>query len=94
MIEDTASSHDVIIAGRKGVYHFERLVLGSRKGTNDYLAAVFRWSRGAVQLFWTTFWFPRYKYVWPWAVLVLHICPIAAVTVYFHMVILSVKASI
>lgn len=73
MIEDTASSHDVIIEGRNGVYHFERLVLGARKGTNDYLAAVFRWSRGAVQLFWTTFWYPRYKYRWPWLVLIIHV---------------------
>lgn len=86
MIEDTASSHDVIIAGRKGVYHFERLVLGARKGTTDYLAAVFRWSRGAVQLFWTTFWFPRYKYVWPWIVLVLHVGPIIACTIYLQTV--------
>mmetsp|Transcript_8246 Transcript_8246/g.25506 ORF Transcript_8246/g.25506 Transcript_8246/m.25506 type:complete len:1584 (-) Transcript_8246:1211-5962(-) len=84
MIEDTASSHDVIIAGRKGVYHFERLVLGARKGTTDYLAAVFRWSRGAVQLFWTTFWFPRYKYVWPWAVLFLHVAPLAGCTLYLQ----------
>lgn len=86
MIEDTASSHDVIIDGRKGVYHFERLVLGARKGTNDYLAAVFRWSRGAVQLFWTTFWFPRYKYQWPWVVLVIHVVPIAGISFYFHTV--------
>eukprot|EP00634_Sargassococcus_sp_CCMP2135_P009750 CAMPEP_0198653902 /NCGR_PEP_ID=MMETSP1467-20131203/7348_1 /TAXON_ID=1462469 /ORGANISM="unid. sp., Strain CCMP2135" /LENGTH=1651 /DNA_ID=CAMNT_0044389879 /DNA_START=6 /DNA_END=4961 /DNA_ORIENTATION=+ len=86
MIEDTASSHDVIIAGRKGVYHFERLVLGARKGTNDYLAAVFRWSRGAVQLFWTTFWFPRYRYVWPWVVVVIHALPTIACVYYLQTV--------
>lgn len=70
MIEDTASSHDVIIEGRKGIYHFERLVLGARKGMTDYLAAVFRWSRGAVQLFATTIWYPRYRYIWPCAYMV------------------------
>ena len=85
MIEDTASSHDVIIEGRTGIYHFERLVLGARKGTNDYLAAVFRWSRGAVQLFWTTFWFPRYYYVWPWIVLVVHIGPIIGIITYLQL---------
>ena len=57
MIEDTASSHEAIVAGRKGVYLFKRLVLGARKGTADYVAAVFRWSKGAVQLSWTSFWF-------------------------------------
>ena len=30
MIEDTASSHEAIINHRKGVYHFQRLVLGAR----------------------------------------------------------------
>ena len=34
MIEDTASSHEAIINHRKGVYHFQRLVLGARKGTS------------------------------------------------------------
>jgi len=86
MIEDTASSHDVIIAGRKGVYHFERLVLGARKGTNDYLAAVFRWSKGAVQLFWTTFWFPRYRYVWPFVDLIIHVFPTIACVYYMQTV--------
>lgn len=84
MIEDTASSHDVIIAGRKGVYHFERLVLGARKGTTDYLAAVFRWSKGAVQLFWTTFYFPRYRYRWPFAMLVVHVAPLVGCVVYLQ----------
>ena len=51
MIEDTASSHDAILNGQKSVYHFDRKVLGARKGSADYLAAVFRWSQGAVQLF-------------------------------------------
>ena len=59
MIEDTASSHEAIVRGRKGVYLFKRLVLGARKGTSDYLAAVFRWSKGGVQLAWTQFWYPR-----------------------------------
>jgi len=84
MIEDTASSHDVIIAGRKGVYHFERLVLGARKGTSDYLAAVFRWSKGAVQLFWTTFYYPRYRYKWPWIALCVHVLPIVSIVVYLQ----------
>ena len=51
MIEDTASSHDAVLEGRRSVYHFERLVVGARKGAADYLAAIFRWSKGAVQLF-------------------------------------------
>lgn len=85
MIEDTASSHDVIIAGRKGVYHFERLVLGARKGTTDYLAAVFRWSKGAVQLFWTTFWYPRYQYKWPYAMLCVHVLPIVGCVGYLQL---------
>lgn len=85
MIEDTASSHDVIIAGRKGVYHFERLVLGARKGTTDYLAAVFRWSKGAVQLFWTTFWYPRYQYKWPFAMICVHVLPTVGCVVYLQL---------
>mmetsp|Transcript_8245 Transcript_8245/g.25499 ORF Transcript_8245/g.25499 Transcript_8245/m.25499 type:complete len:1624 (-) Transcript_8245:637-5508(-) len=85
MIEDTASSHDVIIEGRKGVYHFQRLVLGARKGTTDYLAAVFRWSRGAVQLAWTTFYFPRSGYVWPWLSILVHVAPIVGTVVWLQM---------
>ena len=50
MIEDTASSHEAILKGTKGIYHFERLVLGARKGAADYMAALFRWSQGGVQL--------------------------------------------
>lgn len=85
MIEDTASSHDVIIEGRKGVYHFQRLVLGARKGTTDYLAAVFRWSRGAVQLAWTAFYFPRSGYIWPWLSLLVHVCPVVGVVTWLQM---------
>ena len=70
MIEDTASSHDAIIAGKKGVYLFERLVIGARKGTSDYLAAVYRWSKGGVQLFWTSYWPFSHYYAWPWIVIV------------------------
>ena len=32
------------------ILDFERLVIGARKGTSDYLAAIYRWSKGAVQL--------------------------------------------
>ena len=42
MIEDTASSHEAILKGKKGIYHFQRLVLGARKGAADYMAALFR----------------------------------------------------
>ena len=55
MIEDTASSHEAVLVGRKSVYHFQRDVLGARKVAADYLAAVFRWSQGAVQLFCTAY---------------------------------------
>ena len=55
MIEDTASSHDAILDGEKSVYHFDRKVLGARKGAGDYLAAVFRWSQGGVQLLFTSY---------------------------------------
>ncbi len=50
MIEDTASSHEAILQGKKGIYHFQRLVLGARKGAADYMAALFRWSQGGVQV--------------------------------------------
>ena len=55
MIEDTASSHEAILDGQKSIYHFDRKVLGARKSSADYLAAVFRWSQGAVQLFCTSY---------------------------------------
>jgi hypothetical protein len=55
MIEDTASSHEAVLKGEKSVYHFRRDVLGARKVAADYLAAVFRWSQGAVQLFCTAY---------------------------------------
>ena len=84
MIEDTASSHEAIVAGRKGVYLFKRLVLGARKGTADYVAAVFRWSKGAVQLSWTSFWFPLHKYCYPWLVLFFVVAPIMATVIYFQ----------
>ena len=84
MIEDTASSHDVIIEGRKGVYHFQRLVLGARKDTTDYLAAVFRWSRGAVQLAFCSFWYPRTKYIWPWTNLIIHVAPLVSTVIYLQ----------
>ena len=42
MIEDTASSHEAILKGKKVIYHFQRLVLGARKGAADYMAALFR----------------------------------------------------
>jgi hypothetical protein len=85
MIEDTASSHDQIIAGRKGIYHFERLVIGARKGTSDYLAAVYRWSKGAVQLFWTSYWPFSHYYAWPWIVMVAYVLPIGVCTVYLQL---------
>ena len=84
MIEDTASSHEAIVAGRKGVYLFKRLVLGARKGTADYVAAVFRWSKGAVQLSWTSFWFPLHRYLYPWLVLFFVVAPIMATVIYFQ----------
>ena len=84
MIEDTASSHEAIVAGRKGVYLFKRLVLGARKGTADYVAAVFRWSKGAVQLSWTSFWFPLHMYLYPWLVLFFVVAPIMATVIYFQ----------
>ena len=52
------------------MYLFKRFVL-ARKGTADYVAAVFRWSKGAVQLSWTSFWFPLHRYLYPWLVLFL-----------------------
>jgi len=52
MIEDTATSHKVILQGYEGTYHYEKLIFGTPKDNKDFLAAVFRWSRGAVQLFW------------------------------------------
>jgi len=52
--------------------------------TTDYLAAVFRWSRGAVQLAFTSFWFPRYKYVWPWFNMAIHVLPIVTTIVYLQ----------
>ena len=55
MIEDTASSHAAVLEGRKSIYHFERLVIGARKGAADYLAAIYRWSKGAVQLMCTSY---------------------------------------
>jgi hypothetical protein len=80
MIEDTASSHDAIIAGKKGVYLFERLVIGARKGTSDYLAAVYRWSKGGVQLFWTSYWPLSHYYTWPWKVLTGYVLPLVVCT--------------
>merc|ERR1719502_1877550 len=82
--EETASSDEAIVAGRKGVYLFKRLVLGARKGTADYVAAVFRWSKGAVQLSWTSFWFPLHKYCYPWLVLFFVVAPIMATVIYFQ----------
>merc|ERR1719502_1615379 len=70
MIEDTASSHEAIVAGRKGVYLFKRLVLGARKGT--------------VQLSWTSFWFPLHRYLYPWLVLFFVVAPIMATVIYFQ----------
>mmetsp|Transcript_9403 Transcript_9403/g.18876 ORF Transcript_9403/g.18876 Transcript_9403/m.18876 type:complete len:884 (+) Transcript_9403:305-2956(+) len=52
MIEDTATSHKVILQGYEGTYHYEKLIFGTPKENKDFLAAIFRWSRGAVQLFW------------------------------------------
>jgi len=52
MIEDTATSHKVILQGFEGTYHYEKLIFGTPKENKDFLAAIFRWSRGAVQLFW------------------------------------------
>lgn len=86
MIEDTASSHDVIIQGRKGVYHFERLVVGARKGEADYLAAVFRWSKGAVQLLWTSYIPWKHFYWWPWLSLVLYVIPIMFCIAFLEMI--------
>jgi hypothetical protein len=54
MIEDTATSHKELMKGREGTYHYEKLIFGTAKDNRDYLAAVFRWSRGAVQLHWIT----------------------------------------
>ena len=91
MIEDTASSHDAIISGKKGVYHFERLVIGARKGTSDYLAAIYRWSKGAVQLFWTSYWPFSHYYAWPWIVLVCYALPLILCTAYLQWVDLEAK---
>eukprot|EP00613_Pedinella_sp_CCMP2098_P050837 CAMPEP_0171825626 /NCGR_PEP_ID=MMETSP0992-20121227/5639_1 /TAXON_ID=483369 /ORGANISM="non described non described, Strain CCMP2098" /LENGTH=1435 /DNA_ID=CAMNT_0012440573 /DNA_START=137 /DNA_END=4444 /DNA_ORIENTATION=- len=55
MIEDTATSHKVLLSGYEGTYHYEKLIFGTPKDNKDFLAAVFRWSRGAVQLFWISF---------------------------------------
>jgi hypothetical protein len=55
MIEDTATSHKVLLSGYEGTYHYEKLIFGTPKDNKDFLAAVFRWSRGAVQLFWLSF---------------------------------------
>ena len=52
MIEDTATSHKVLLEGFEGTYHYEKLIFGTPKENMDFLAAIFRWSRGAVQLFW------------------------------------------
>merc|ERR1712224_930394 len=43
-----------LMKGREGTYHYEKLIFGTAKDNRDYLAAVFRWSRGAVQLHWIT----------------------------------------
>ena len=59
-------------------------MLGARKGTADYVAAVFRWSKGAVQLSWTSFWFPLHRYLYPWLVLFFVVAPIMATVIYFQ----------
>ena len=53
---------------------------------SDYLAAVFRWSKGAVQLSWTSFYAPLHGYLWPWVVLLFVVGPIGATVAYFQMV--------
>jgi hypothetical protein len=55
MIEDTATSHKVLLSHYEGTYHYEKLIFGTPKENYDFLAAVFRWSRGAVQLFWLSY---------------------------------------
>lgn len=45
-------AHQVILQGFEGTYHYEKLIFGTPKEHKDFLAAVYRWSRGAVQLFW------------------------------------------
>ncbi len=43
MIEDTASSHKVLLSNYEGTYHYEKLIFGTPKENGDFLAAVFRW---------------------------------------------------
>ena len=83
MIEDTATSHKVILQGFEGTYHYEKLIFGTPKENKDFLAAVFRWSRGAVQLFWLAALGGRSQgsagVPFLWAVLALVVLPLALV---------------
>ena len=72
MIEDTASSTEVLCAGKMSNYVMDRKVIGARKGAADYLAAKFRWSKGAVQLFVVYF----SSSAWPWLLLGYLLVPI------------------
>jgi cellulose synthase/poly-beta-1,6-N-acetylglucosamine synthase-like glycosyltransferase len=81
MIEDTATSHKVILEGYEGTYHYEKLIFGTPKANKDFLAAIFRWSRGAVQLFWLAVFGGRTEgssaIPFLWVVLVLMVLPMA-----------------
>merc|ERR1711937_897931 len=51
---------------------------------SSHEAVVFRWSKGAVQLSWTSFWFPLHRYLYPWLVLFFVVAPIMATVIYFQ----------
>lgn len=50
LIEDTETSHMILSKGEESSYIHRSLVFGIPKNAEHYSAAVFRWSRGAVQL--------------------------------------------
>ena len=76
MIEDTATSHKVLLSGYEGTYHYEKLIFGTPKENKDFLAAVFRWSRGAVQLFWLSFFGGSQGKSGPWTFWLVLLCTI------------------
>lgn len=54
-VEDTASSLDAVLKGRRSQYINRRLSYGMAKNPTDYLAAVQRWAEGGVVLSLQTF---------------------------------------